>query len=134
MNSSFTAEPWRTRRQRRDRATGFAPSNWQRKMILLCCLLATIPANYASTLQGEDSSLMRSSDIAYTETMKFARLLNEHGLTVKSSHRSILNGFFRGLNKAAFLRTDKGVVEVIFFDEARGAEKVQVTEQRQSGR
>jgi hypothetical protein len=45
-----------------------------------------------------------------------------------------LNGFFRGLHKAAFFRTDKGVVEVIFFPEPAGADKIRVTERRREGR
>ena len=65
--------------------------------------------------------------------MKFAQFLNSKGVTVQSVHSSKLNGFFRGLKKAAFFRTDKGVVEVIFFPEPAGAEGVRATERRRGG-
>jgi hypothetical protein len=84
--------------------------------------------------QSEDSSLLKPTDVAYTEAMGFARFLNGKGIVVKSVHGSKLNGFFQGLEKAAFFRTEKGVVEVIFFPKPAGAEGVRVTEQRREGR
>jgi hypothetical protein len=66
--------------------------------------------------------------------MKFARFLEGQRLTVESVHRSKLESFFQGLNKAAFFKTKRGVIEVIFFPDANGAEKVQSTEQRNNGR
>ena len=84
--------------------------------------------------QSKDSSLLKPTDAAYQDAMEFARFLNEHGINVKSVHRSKLDGFFRGIEKAAFFRTDRGIVEVIFFPEAKGAEKVRVIEQRRDGR
>ena len=66
--------------------------------------------------------------------MEVAQFLNGKGINVKSVHGSKLNGFFRGLNKAAFFKTEKGVVEVIFFPEQMGAERVKVREQRKAGR
>lgn len=102
--------------------------------MMFCLLLATIPLAPASANQSDDTSLMRSTDIAYEEAMKFAQLLREHGFTVRSVHRSKMESFFKGLNKAAFIRTDKGVIEVIFFDDPTGAEKVQVLEQWQDER
>jgi hypothetical protein len=90
--------------------------------------LTTVPC------QSEDSSLLKPTDVAYTEALEFARFLNGKGIIVKSVHGSKLNGFFRDLEKAAFFRTDKGIVEVIFFPEPTGAERVQVTEQHRAGR
>ena len=84
--------------------------------------------------QSKDSSILKPTDVAYVEALEFARLLNGKGIIVKSVHGSKLNGFFRDLEKAAFLRTDKGIVEVIFFPEPTGAERVQVTERRRAGR
>lgn len=84
--------------------------------------------------QIKDVSLMQPSDIAYADAMEFVRFLNEHGFKVLSVHRSKLEGFFRGVNRAAFIRTDKGIIEVIFFSEPRGAEKIEVTGQNRAGR
>ena len=86
------------------------------------------------TYQSTDSSILKPADVAYAEAMEFAQFLNSKGVTVQSVHGSKFNGFFRGLKKAAFFRTDKGVVEVIFFPEPAGAEKVRVTERRREGR
>lgn len=83
--------------------------------------------------QSQDSSLLKPSDIAYTDAVEFARFLSDKGINVKSMHRSKMESFFKGLNKAAFFRTDKGIAEVIFFPDPAGAEKVRVTERREAG-
>jgi hypothetical protein len=84
--------------------------------------------------QAKDSSLLRPTDGAYAEALEFTQFLHGKGITVKSVHRSKLESFFKGIEKAAFFRTDKGIVEVIFFPDPAGAEKVQVTERRRAGR
>ena len=84
--------------------------------------------------QSKDVSILKPTDVAYAEAMEVAQFLNGKGIVVKSVHASKLNGFFRGLGKAAFFRTDKGVVEVIFFPKPAGAERVRVREQRKEGR
>ena len=80
--------------------------------------------------QSQDSSLLKPTDDSYQDAMEFARFLNEHGIAVKSVHRSKLESFFQGIEKAAFFRTDRGIVEVIFFPEPTGAERIRVIEQR----
>jgi len=108
--------------------------------ILVMCLdasgLASQQTSSQTTIdyQSKDNSILKPTDVAYVQAMEFARFLNGKGIIVKSVHGSKLNGFFRGLEKAAFFRTDKGIVEVIFFPELTGAERVQVTEQRRAGR
>ncbi|HEY2973639.1 MAG TPA: hypothetical protein VGJ48_14090 [Pyrinomonadaceae bacterium] len=82
----------------------------------------------------KDSSLLRPSDAAYAEAMEFARFLKGQRLRVESVHRSKLESFFRGINKAAFFKTRSGVIEIIFFPDANGAEQVQTTERRDNGR
>ena len=84
--------------------------------------------------QSKDGSILKPTDVAYAEAMEFAHFLNGKRIIVKTVHASKLNGFFRGLEKAAFFRTDKGIVEVIFFPEPTRAERVRVTEQRLAGR
>lgn len=98
---------------------------------------AASPTNSARApvaYQAKDSSILKPTDAAYAEAMELAQFLNSKGIIVKSVHSSKLNGFFRGLNKAAFFRTEKGVVEVIFFPAPTGAEKIRVTVQRREGR
>ncbi|HEY3128169.1 MAG TPA: hypothetical protein VGL91_01810 [Acidobacteriota bacterium] len=77
---------------------------------------------------------MRPSDIAYADAMKFVQFLQEHEFTVRSVHRSKLESFFRGVEKAALIKTDKGILEVIFFSEPTGAERIRVSEQREASR
>jgi len=84
--------------------------------------------------QSKDGSILKPTDVAYAEAMEFAHFLNGKRIIVKTVHASKLNGFFRGLEKAAFFRTDKGIVEVIFFPEPTGAEKLRVTERHLAGR
>lgn len=117
------------------------------RVFLLCCLTIVLGFVIVGTVlpqkalnhlsqagQSEDVSLLKPTDVAYADAMDFARFLEDKGIKVKSVHGSKFNGFFRGIRKAAFLRTDKGIVEVIFFPDPTGAEKIQVTEQRQPGR
>ncbi|MBA3693699.1 MAG: hypothetical protein H0W77_09720 [Acidobacteria bacterium] len=101
------------------------------KFLLLCCLATVMCFEAAGQIrQSEDVSLLRSTDVAYADATKFAQFLNEHNFKVQSIHASNLNGFFRGVKKAAFFKTDKGIIEVIFFSDATGAEKISVTERR----
>lgn len=117
------------------------------RVFLLCCLIivsgfeivgAVLPQKALNHLsqagQSEDVSLLKPTDVAYADAMGFARFLDDRGIKVKSVHGSKLNGFFRGLRKAAFFRTDKGIVEIIFFPDPAGAERIEVTEQRKPGR
>jgi len=85
-------------------------------------------------MQSKDSSLLKPGDIAFADALEFARFLEDKGIKVKSVHHSKLESLFEGIGKAAFFRTEKGVVEVIFFPDPIGAEKVKVTEQFKAGR
>ena len=89
---------------------------------LTCCGVV------AQSPPSPDTSLLQPSDISYADATEFARFLNQHAIAVKSVHRSKLESFFRGANKAAFFKTDQGFLEVIFFPDD-GAEKVSVTAQ-----
>src|SRR5260370_8809355 len=99
------------------------------KVVVACWLIALTWCAVAA--QSRDASLLRRSDIAYTDATEFASFLNQHGITVRSIHRSKLESFFRGVNKAAFFKTDRGILEVIFFPD-NGAEKVSPIEHREN--
>ena len=94
-----------------------------------CFVLLACFGVVAQTRPSGDASLLRSTDIAYTDAMQFSRFLTQHNIAVKSIHRSKLESFFRGVNKAVFFETDKGILEVIFFPD-NGAEKVSAMERR----
>jgi hypothetical protein len=112
---------------------------WCFTMLVMCFDLVGVASTKSSSpatvvCQAQDSSILKPTDVAYAEAMEFAQFLNGKGINVKSVHRSKLESFFRGLEKAAFFRTDKGIVEVIFFSEPTGAERVRVKEQLRAGR
>jgi hypothetical protein len=115
------------------------------RMFLLFCLVTVlgfeavghakeVPSNLSQASQSQDGSLLKPEHRAYMDAMEFALFLNQRGINVKSVHRSKLESLFPGIEKAAFFKTEKGVVEVIFFPDPRGAESVTVTEQRKAGR
>ncbi|MEO7971378.1 MAG: hypothetical protein ABI698_08770 [bacterium] len=102
-----------------------------------CAAAAQIPQVFPHPSQrapARDGSLMQPGHPDYEDAMQFARVLNERGIHVLSVHRSKLDGFFPGIQKAAFFKTENGVAEVIFFPEPEGAENVIVTERREAGR
>ncbi|SRR5258706_5637879 len=101
------------------------------KVFVACWLIALTWCAVAA--QSRDASLLRRSDIAYTDATEFASFLNQHGITVRSIHRSKLESFFRGVNKAAFFKTDRGILEVIFFPDNE-AKSVSATEHRENKR
>lgn len=67
------------------------------------------------------------------DAVEFARALDSRGFTVEKIARSKLEGFFSGVERAAYYKTDKGVLEVIFFPD-KGAEKIHVTESKEGNR
>jgi hypothetical protein len=58
--------------------------------------------------QSQDGSLLKPEHRAYMDAMEFARFLNQSGINVKSVHRSKLESFFPGIEKAAFFKTEQG--------------------------
>jgi hypothetical protein len=97
-------------------------------LVALACGAVT-----AQTPSVPDLSLLRPSEDSYADATEFARFLDQRGISVKSIHRSKLQTFFRGVDKAALFKTDRGTLEVIFFPDS-GAEKVSVTEHREGKR
>lgn len=84
--------------------------------------------------QAQDVSLLQRTDVAYQDAAAFAQFLKTNGVEVRSIHRSTLEGFFKGIEKAAFFRTDKGIVEVVFFPGPLDAEKVTITYSRNAAK
>jgi hypothetical protein len=105
------------------------------KLLLLYFAISSMCFSvFGVAYQSKDGSILKPRDAVYYEAMEFAGLLNDKGIIVNSVHQSKLNSFFQGVEKAAFFRTGKGVLEVIFFPDPGGAEKVTVTEHREAGR
>ncbi len=83
---------------------------------------------------GRDVSLMQPSDVAYVSAREFAEILRESGIDVHSIHRSKLEGLFSHSDKAAFFRTDRGIVEVIFLSGSESADAIRVNTRRMKER
>ncbi|HUE83679.1 MAG TPA: hypothetical protein VMM84_16380 [Pyrinomonadaceae bacterium] len=77
---------------------------------------------------------MQPSDAAYVEAREFAEILRDRGIDVHSIHRSKLEGLFGHSDRAAFFRTDRGIVEVIFLSGFEGADAVRVNKRRMKER
>ena len=77
---------------------------------------------------------MTPADPAYADARNFADVLDQSGIKVLTISPSKFNGFFRGVQKAAYYRTDKGIFEVIFFPDAAAAGKLSVHEIRKGDR
>jgi hypothetical protein len=104
------------------------------RTVLLTVLFAILTvAAAAQKMLSEDDALLKPSDPAYEDAVKFARVLDQAGVHVAKIFASKLNGFFRDVPRAAYYRTDKGVVEAIFFTDD-GAAKIKVTETRDGAR
>ena len=83
---------------------------------------------------GRDVSLLQPSDAAYVEAREFAEILRDRGINVHSIHRSELEGLFSHSDRAAFFKTDRGIVEVIFLSGFEGADAVHVNKRRMKER
>lgn len=84
-----------------------------------------------------DAGLLQPSDAAYVEAREFAEILRDRGINVHSIQRSKLEGLFSHSDRAAFFRTDRGIVEVIFLSGLSGfesADAVRVNRRRMKER
>ena len=77
---------------------------------------------------------MTSADPAYADAKNFAYILDHSGVKVLTISPSKFNGFFRGVPKAAYYLTDKGIFDVIFFPDAAAVDKLSVHEIRKGDR
>ena len=82
----------------------------------------------ASTEQKLDASKLVPADLAFAKPL--VQLLVDSGWAVQPVRPSKLNGFFLATNKAAWIDTDKGILEVIFFDNPARVDQIQITEGR----
>ena len=67
----------------------------------------------ALTAQKKDVSDLVPADLGFAK--EFVQFLVASGWTVQPVRPSKLNGFFRETKKAAWIDTDKGILEVVFF-------------------
>jgi hypothetical protein len=107
---------------------------FMKRAVLVAVVLLITSLVHAQEKTREDISILRANDPSYADAINAAALFREAGLQINSVHKSKLEGFFRDVWKAALYKTDNGPFEVIFFSEAKQAEKIKVKEVRDGKR
>ena len=82
----------------------------------------------SSVAQRTDVSSLVPADLGFAK--EFVQLLSDSGWQVQAVRPSKFNGFFRETNRAAWIETDKGTLEVVFFDNDTAVEQMQISEEQ----
>ena len=111
------------------------------KSLVLCIVLVTLSLTASSCAvqsktvtaslppsQKADVSNLISEDLSFAK--EFVQSLSDAGWTIQEISHSKFNGFFADSRNAAFIRTDKGEVEAIFFQSKDDVDQIRVTEDR----
>jgi hypothetical protein len=80
------------------------------------------------SVQRTDVSPLVPADLNYAKG--FVQLLSDSGWSIQRVLPSKFNGFFRETKKAAFIETDKGILEVVFFGDDAEVERIQTNEEK----
>jgi hypothetical protein len=98
-------------------------------LMLACASRSSIVAPPSSVVaQRTDVSSIVPGDLSFAK--EFVQFLSDSGWQVQAVRPSKFNGFFRETNRAAWIETDKGTLEVVFFDNDTTVEQMQISEQR----
>ena len=89
-----------------------------------CSSQGSVTAPPSAVTQAKDVSHLVPAELNYAR--EFVQFLSDAGWGIHLIRPSKFNSFFRDTNRAAFIRTDRGVVEVIFFDKEADVEQIQV--------
>jgi hypothetical protein len=92
-----------------------------------CASRSVLRSAPASTPQKMDVSDLVPAELNFAK--EFVQFLVNSGWTVQPVRPSKLNGFFIETKKAAWIDTDKGIMEVIFFDNEADVQQIQITEE-----
>ena len=87
--------------------------------------ISTMPA--APSPQRVDISPLVPAELSFAKD--FVQFLSDSGWSIQGVHRSKHESFFRETNKAAYLETDHGILEVVFFDTNAAVEQIQIIEE-----
>jgi hypothetical protein len=104
-----------------------------RSLLVLCLVLIFTLKVSAQTPHDENDALLKPTQPGYVEAQQFAKVLKDVGIHVDKIFASKLNGFFTGLDKAAYFQTSTGAFEAIFIPDG-GAKKIRVTEKKEGTR
>jgi len=84
----------------------------------------------APFLQGQDVSHLVPPTLSFANG--FVQTLSDSGWSIERVGLSIYNGGMAGTTKAAWIKTDKGVLEVLFYETSAEVEKIQLKENEDS--
>ena len=80
----------------------------------------------ATSAQGQDVSHLVPPALSFANG--FVQTLSDSGWSVERVALSIYNGGMAGTTKAAWIKTDKGVLEVLFFETNAEVQQIQLKE------
>ena len=98
---------------------------WSLLLFVLPILQADI-FRAAPSLQGQDVSHLVPPALSFANG--FVQTLSDSGWSIERVGLSIYNGGMAGTTKAAWIKTDKGVLEVLFYETSAEVEKIQLKE------
>ena len=95
--------------------------------LMLVALLTACSSQTPITMQDlRPTSIAIPADLGFSSS--FVQLLSNSGLNVLSVQSSIWNGMFQSTNKAAWIKTDQGIVEMVSFTNTTEVKQIQVTQ------
>ena len=94
-------------------------------LIITCAAIVALPSR--SWAQGPDVSHLVPAQVSYATG--FVQRLSDAGWRVQKVALSIYNGGYFGPTKAIWIKTDKGILEVVFFDKPADLDAIQLQEE-----
>lgn len=89
----------------------------------------TVTSSPPSPQKANVSNLV-ADDLGFAKS--FVKSLSDAGWTIQEVRHSKFNSFFSDSRQAAFIKTDKGIIEAVFFQSKADVDRIQVSE-RQTG-
>ena len=104
---------------------------WLLLVILTSCTGAPKPAvspNLAeTTAPTQATQLVIPTDLNFSTPL--VQLLSQSGLSILSVQSSTFMSMFQSTDKAVWIKTDKGIVEAVFFADSAEVKKIQIMPQ-----
>lgn len=94
-------------------------------LMITCASIVVLPSN--SSTQGPNVSHLVPAQISYATG--FVQRLSDAGWLVQRVALSKYNGGYFGPTKAIWIKTDKGILEVVFFDKPADLDAIQLQEE-----
>jgi len=102
--------------------------------VVLCfSILACKPRSEISTTAAtplhQKVDILPLVPVELGHAKEFVQFLSDSGWSIQHVYRSKHESFFRETNKAAYIETDQGILEVVFFDTNAAVERIQIIEE-----